>query len=284
MNGLETTWGAVVLAVGNQKGGVGKTTTAVHLAHALAERGHRILLWDLDINAGATKHLGIEPDAFMGTYEVLAAGEDPLSVVLTGQEEGVVLPPGVHLIPSRRRLEQLDAALAERSKFMAKADVLREPIRTLKEHYDIIILDTPPNTSTAPAVGAYAVANHFLLTAMPDPLAVAGLAEAVDDIISARQHANPELHLLGVLLGAVDVRTRLARQLTEYVDNAFTGEGMSSKLECTLHRSTVVPQAQRLGTTVLRHAPDHKLAEQFRRLGAEVEERLRAHQREVAGG
>jgi chromosome partitioning protein len=78
MNGLETTWGAIVLAVGNQKGGVGKTTTAVHLAHALAERGHRILLWDLDINAGATKHLGVEPDAFMGTYEVLAAGEDPL--------------------------------------------------------------------------------------------------------------------------------------------------------------------------------------------------------------
>ncbi len=286
MNGLETTPGAIVVAVGNQKGGVGKTTTAVHLAHALAERGHRTLVWDLDINAGATKHLGVEPDAFMGTYEVLAAGEDPLSVVLTGQEEGVELPADVHLIPSRRRLEQLDAALNERSKFIAKSEILHEPVRTLRGHYDIIILDTPPNTATAPAVAAYAVAHHFLLTAMPDPLAVAGLAEAVDDIAAARRHANPQLHLLGVLLGGVDSRTKLARQLVAYVDDAFGGNGSgdSRKLDTTLHRSTVVPQAQRLGTTVLAHAPDHKLADQFRALGAEVEDRLRSHQREVQGG
>ena len=286
MNGLETQSGGIVIAVGNQKGGVGKTTAAVHLAHALAERGHRTLVWDLDINAGATKHLGVEPDAFMGTYEVLAAGEDPLSVVLTGDEEGVDLPQDVHLIPARRRLEQLDAALAEKSKFVAKSEILHDPIRTLRDRYDVIILDTPPNTATAPAVAAYAVADHFLLTAMPDPLAVAGLAEAIDDIAAARQHANPKLNLLGVLLGAVDIRTKLARQLVEYVDQAFGGDNghQPGKLDATLHRSTVVPQAQRLGTTVLRHAPDHKLAEQFRRLGAEVEDRLRTYQREVHGG
>src|SRR5262245_66447016 len=90
---------AFVIGVGNQKGGVGKTSVTAHLAAALGEQGLSVLAVDLDMNYGLTQHFGIEPDAFLGTFEVLVGEEDPLQVIVTGTDDGVELPRGVHLIP-----------------------------------------------------------------------------------------------------------------------------------------------------------------------------------------
>src|SRR5258706_213556 len=89
-----------VIAVGNQKGGVGKTTNTVHIARALAELGRRVLIIDLDMNHGATRHFGIEPEAFLGSFELMVGAEDPLNLVLSAEDkqEGVVLPENVNLI------------------------------------------------------------------------------------------------------------------------------------------------------------------------------------------
>jgi len=121
-----------VIAVGNQKGGVGKTTSAVHIAAALGERGRLCLLWDLDMNHNATKQFGVPPDSFLGTFEVLIGAEKAVDVVLKpGEVEGVDLPSNVHLIPSKRKLEAIGQVLAEQDKFQAPQDILLEPLRSL---------------------------------------------------------------------------------------------------------------------------------------------------------
>jgi len=264
-----------VIAVGNQKGGVGKTTNTVHIARALAERGHKTLVWDLDMNSGATRHFGVPLDAFMGTFEVLVGDEEPTNVILSGSEEGVQLPENLHLITSRRKLEAIDETLAAKDKFLARSDVLIRPIDQLRGKYDFILLDTAPN-ATAPTVASYKVADWFVLSAMPDPFAIDGIKDALLDIHAVQRRGNPNLRVLGVVLAAVDERTRLARTLTNYVADAFRlgdDSAESIRFHNIINRSTVIPEAQKLGQTLFEYVPYHKVTEQYRRLAAEVESR-----------
>src|ERR1700687_769163 len=109
-----------VIAVGNQKGGVGKTTNSVHVATALGEMGRRCLLWDLDeVNYGTTRHLGIPGDAFVGSLEVLTGEEHPESVIID-EQTGVELPVNVHVIPSRRKPQQIEKVLSIKNQFQTR--------------------------------------------------------------------------------------------------------------------------------------------------------------------
>lgn len=263
-----------IIAIGNQKGGVGKTTTTVHLAAALGEIGRRCLIIDLDMNQGATRHFGIPSESFLGAFEVLTGDEQPEDVILTS-EDGVELPANVHLIAARRNLEKIDKALLSINKFIITQDVLLKPLRSLEGRYDYIFLDTAPNATT-PTIAAYKAAHYFLLAAMPDPFAVAGLNDALTDIQGAQQNGNPGLRLLGVILSGVDGRrTRLATALIGYVERQFSvGGSRSAKFQTTVSRSTVVPEAQKVGKTLFQTAPTHKLCEQYRALARELEVRL----------
>lgn len=267
----------LVVAVGNQKGGVGKTTNTVHLATALGELGRKCLIMDLDMNHGATRHFGISPEGFVGSFEVLiGAEENPAAVILSeaDRDEGVVLPKNVHVIVGRRMLEAVDQVLAEKNKFLAKQDILLEPLRKLRGEYDYIFLDTAPNATT-PTIAAYKAADLFILSALPDPFAIAGLNDALADIQAAQQHGNPKLMLLGVVLSAVDKRTRLAQQLTNYIESLFAPDGSESlKFRTEISRSTAIPEAQKAGRTVFDTDPAHKVAEQYRELAREVEARV----------
>jgi len=263
-----------VIAIGNQKGGVGKTTNTVQLAAALGQLGRRCLIWDLDMNYGATRHFGIPPEAFLGSFEVLMGDEDAANVIIDENEADVQLPPNVHIIPSSRKLEKIDQALSEKNKFAPRQFVLKKPLEQIRSRYDYILLDTAPNATT-PTIAAYASADWFLLSAMPDPFAVGGLNDALLDIESARQYGNPNLAILGVVLSGVDRRTRLATMLTEYVEKTFTIEnGFSLKFETEISRSTVIPDAQKEGKTLFQTEPAHKVTEQYRQLALEVEERF----------
>lgn len=266
---------AQIIAVGNQKGGVGKTTNTVHIAAALSERGRKCLLIDLDPNDTATRHFGIEGEAFLGSYELLTGDESPESVAITEADEDVELPPGLHLIPSRRKLEVLDDVLPEKhGKFFSPRDILLEPLRSIGAKYDYILLDTAPN-SRVPTKAAYLAADWFILTAMPEPFAVTGLTDALRDIQDAQRKLNPNLRLLGVIIAGVDRRTNLSNTLTDYVQKEFTTpDGESAKFRTIISRSTVIPSAQRRGKTVFQTNPDHAVADQYRALAAEIEERL----------
>lgn len=267
-----------VIAVGNQKGGVGKTTNTVHIAAALAEMGRKCLIFDLDMNHGATLHFGIKADAFLGSFEVLTGEEKPLDVILSSEDgdDEVHLPPNIDLLPARRKLEKIDQALAAKNKFIVSQDVLMVPLETLMGRYDYIFLDTAPNATT-PTIAAYKAAEWFILSAIPDPFAVGGLNDALADIQDAQRHGNTKLKLLGVVLSGVDKRTTLANSLTEYVERIFTSAaGKSAKFETEISRSTVIPQTQEVGQTLFQSHPTHKVTEQYRRLAREVEDRVRA--------
>jgi chromosome partitioning protein len=264
-----------VIAVGNQKGGVAKTTNTVHLATALGELGRKCLIIDLDMNQGATRTLGIPSEAFLGTYEMLIGEEAPQDVIITNEDEGIELPTNVHLISARRNLEKVEQALLQQNKFLITQDVLIGPLKALDGLYDYIFLDTAPNATT-PTIAAYKAARWFILSAFPDPLAVSGLSDALIDIKAAQRHGNPDLRILGVVLSGIDGRrTRLATALIQYVEDAFSVDGgPSAKFKTTISRSTVVPEAQKIAKTVLQTDPSHKVAHQYRSLAREVEERI----------
>lgn len=229
---------AFVIGIGNQKGGVAKTTTTVHLAAALGERGYRVLIIDCDSNHGATSSLGISGTGWQGTYDILVDEENPLEFALTNSAEDVELPPNVELIPATRELEDLETALRARHGKFARVDqCFIRPIEKLRPHYDFIFLDTGPNASVA-TLGAYAASDGFILCAMPEPMAVENLGDALRDIQDAQRNCNPRLRLLGVVLTSANKQTLSAQRLTSFVDETFGTGRVSSKFRTVFSRVT----------------------------------------------
>jgi chromosome partitioning protein len=264
-----------VIAIGNQKGGVGKTTNTVHLASALGRMGRKCLIWDLDMNHGATLHLGVPPEAFDGTFMVLAEERKPEEVVIDEEEPDVDLPQNVHLIPSSRDLEKLEAVLAAKDRFYDPRRILVKPIASLRGKYDYIFLDTAPN-ATAPTIASYVAADWFIISVIPESFALNGMREALKDIRRARQpELNPNLTLLGIVVSGLDQRITMARQYTAEINEMFKVEGSPSRMfQTTISRAAVVPRAQKEGKTLFQVDPEHRVTKQFMSLAAEVEERV----------
>src|SRR5215831_19052813 len=277
---MENSRGARVIAVGNQKGGVGKSTLSVHLATALGETGKRCLLWDLDMNRGATLQLGLPVEMpILGSFEILTGAEDPLEVVVRqGDIEGIELPRNVELIPARRNLEGIDAVLSIKYKFGNPKDILRPLVDGLRSEYDYIFLDTAPNL-TVPTVAAYKAADYFLLSAIPEPLAIEGLSAVLEDIATVKKQGNPSLRLIGVVLSAIKGRsTRLQRELIGYVEEQFDAASDPSawSYKTRITETTYVCECQQYGKTMFQLFPDHKVTDEYRQLVRELEARLDA--------
>ena len=263
--GLKT----VVIGIGNQKGGVGKTTMTVQIACALVERGRKVLIVDLDVNAGATKHFGIKPEGFLGTFEMLVGDEEPLDVVLTNDDEDNSLPENLHLIPGGRKLESLEERLrGKKSKFddTPLHDCLKPVIEHLRGHYDYVLLDTPPS-APLPIIAAYKAADGFLLVAIPEGLSIQGLNEALQDIVEVNKYREPKLQLVGIAVGAVENRTRLSRELLAYVAGTFK----EFHLLPPIPRSTIIPTAQTQAKTLFQLDSTHPIAQAFRELAVNFE-------------
>ena len=260
-----------IIAVGNQKGGVGKSTVSTHLAAALGEMGRRCLIWDLDSNSGTTRCFSL-PETFLGAFEVMIGDEEPEDIIITNDpSEGIHLPKNVDVIIARRNLDSLDEILRSRNRFADGRDSLKSPLQKLRGKYDYIFLDTAPNTNP-PTMAAYKAAEWFIISAIPDPLAIKGINDAMADIQAVRDNGNPKLELLGVVLSCVDKRTRLAIQLSSFVHEAFPEHAGSFQVQ--LSRAVAIPEAQKLGKTVLQVDPTHKVAAQYRDLARELEARI----------
>ena len=271
---------ARVIAVGNQKGGVGKSTLTVHLAAALGELGRKCLVWDLDMNRGSSILLGIPKEMHvLGSYEVLAGEEDPQDVIIAeGDIEEFELPKNVSLISARRNLEDIDAELAKKNKFGNPKDTLIPLVNSLRGDYDYIFLDTAPNL-TLPTAAAYKATDYFLLSAIPEPLAVEGLATALEDIGFVKKQGNPSLRLIGVVLSAIKGRkTRLQQRLISYVQENFnsSADPFIQSYKANIGATTYVGEAQDSGKTMFQLFPVHKVTDQYREVARELEMRINA--------
>lgn len=255
----------IMIAVGNQKGGVGKTTNTVHIAAALGQRDYRCLIIDLDPQAGATKHLGVPESSFAGTLELLTT--DEAIEALTVKDK---LPKGVHLVPSRIQLSELDLHL---SKYVDKTRILEHPIAQARRLYDFIFLDTEPSAASTATVAAYSSSEWFLLSAFPHPFSLGGLTAAFKDIADVRQERNPMLEVLGVVFTNVDGRaTKLRNQLEEVVRAALPGR----HFETNISQAIVLPDVSGRGKTLFQ-LPRYQtipVAQQYMRLSQEIEERV----------
>jgi len=264
----------ILIAVGNQKGGVGKTTNTIHLAAALGQRGHRCLIIDLDPAAGATRHLGIPEKSFAGTLELLTTQETIESLVVTEK-----MPKGVHLIPSRPQLSELDSVL---SKFVDRTRILDEPIARARTLYDFILLDTAPSAAASTTIAAYSCSEWFLLSAFPHPLSLSGVTEALRDIGDVRLHRNPRLEVLGVIFTCVDGRAKVLRnQLEQAVGEALPGRSFDT----VISQANILPTISGKGK-VLFQLPAFEgipVAMQYLRLSSEVERRVLNREAYLAG-
>ena len=255
----------IVIAVGNQKGGVGKTTNTVHLAAALGQRGYESLIIDLDPAAGATKHLGVPQNSFAGSLELLSTDESVQNLAITQK-----MPRGVHLIASRPQLCELDTLL---SKYVDRTEVLDRPLAEARERYDFIFMDTAPTAAASTTVAAYSTADWFLLSAFPHPLSLAGLTEAFNDIADVRKHRNPDLEVLGVVFTNVDGRaTKLRGQLEAVVNEALPGR----RFETSISQAVILPELSGRGKSLFQLPQYAKIAvaQQYLRLSAELEHRV----------
>jgi chromosome partitioning protein len=264
-----------VIFVGNHKGGVGKTTNCIHLAAALGAAGRRTLVWDLDANQGATLHLGIDGDRYLGSREVLEGRESPLDVVVTQRDVGVTLPPGVDLLPAGRNLE---------GTHNLSSDALAAPLAQLEGRYDYIFFDTAPNL-TGPTRAAYRAATWFVFSAVPDPFSIVGLRSSIEHLRAAVESGNTGARLLGVLFARVrggrlprtwiDQRSNLDQQLIQYAETHLKDHlGASLRFSTTIGTTVEIPRCQMQGRTLFQTRPRHRVTGQYRKLATELENRI----------
>lgn len=255
----------IVIGIGNQKGGVGKTTNTVHIAAALGQQNYRCLIIDLDPAAGATKHLGVPENSFAGSLELLTTAETVESLAINER-----LPKGVHLVPSRPQLSELDTLL---SKFADRTRILEKPLALARELYDFVFLDTAPAPGATTTVATYSSSEWFLLSAFPHPLSLGGLTEAFNDIADVRTHRNPHLEVLGVVFTNVDGRaTRLRGELDSVVSAALPGRRFATSIS----QAIILPEVSGRGRTLfqLPRFERYAVAGQYMRLALEIEHRV----------
>ncbi|MBQ6116548.1 MAG: ParA family protein [Oscillospiraceae bacterium] len=221
---------AKIIAIVNQKGGVGKTTTCVNLTAALKQAGKRVLLCDFDPQANATSGMGVDKSVSNGIYDVLINGKDVRSAVIS-THYGDVLPSSKALAGAG--IEMIE--LADRQFLLKKA------LEQISGEYDFIFIDCPPSLELL-TLNALCAADSLLVPVQGEYYALEGLSDLMNTVRVVRRGMNPGLTLEGVLLTMFDGRTNLAIQVAQEVKRFFPGKVYS----------TVVPRNVRLS-----EAPSH---------------------------
>ena len=255
---------AVVLAVSNQKGGTGKTTTCENLGIGLAQEGKKVLLVDTDPQASLTVALGYpRPDDL--PFTLSDAMEKVMLEQLIAPGEGLLHhPEGVDLMPANIMLSGLEVSLVNA---MNREKILKQYLDTVRREYDFILLDCMPSLGML-TVNALAAADQVLIPVQAQYLSAKGLEQLLQTISKVRRQINPKLKIEGILLTMVDSRTNYAKEISALIREAY---GNNIKVFSTdIPRSVRAAEISAEGKSIFQHDPKGKVAEAYRVLTKEV--------------
>jgi len=273
------------IAVANQKGGVGKTTTAVNLAVALARSGRTTCLIDLDPQAHASLHLGIGPDsAACNAFDVLVGGAPLADAMVPVGERLQVVPSHIDLsavevalagTPGRESV--LRSRITADRRFSAAVGPVGDPAAS--DPFEYVVIDCPPSLGLL-SLNAMSAANEVLLPLQPHFLALHGLSKLLETIELVAEHVNPQLRLLGVVLCLFDAGTRLAteigRDVAEFLASAPADAHRSWRdgrlFEARIRRNIRLAEAPSFGQPIFDYAPDSHGAADYAALAAEIDQ------------
>lgn len=245
-----------IIAILNQKGGVGKTTTTINVGAYLAKMGHTVLIVDLDPQGNATSGLGIDKQSLDGTiYDSLFS---PAGVSQIIRETNI---PGLHVLPANASLAAAEVDLAGE---LQREYKLKTVISSLE--YDFIFIDCPPSLGLL-SINALSAAHKVLIPVQAEYYALEGLGQLLDIIQRVRQGLNPNLELLGVVVTMYDSRTSLSEQVVGELKKHFGDKLMKTFIP----RNVRLAEAPSFGKSIMEHDKWSKGARSYKQLAKEVE-------------
>ena len=240
---------AIVIAITNQKGGVGKTTTAAALICGLTAKGKKVLGIDLDPQGSLGFSLGVDIEQGSSIYEVIKGTADPLKSVRKTPNGNIlssnILLSGAELEFNRPGREYL----------------LREAIAPIRRYYDYIIIDTPPALNVL-TINAYTMADQLIVPMVPDILSLLGISQLKETIETVRKFYNPALKVRGILLTRYNRRMNLTREVEDMACKIAEQLG-TEVIDSKIRASVVVAEAPAHGESVLTYAPGSNAATDY---------------------
>ncbi len=253
-----------VIAVANQKGGVGKSTSVANLGIGLSNLGYKVLAIDLDSQGSLTASLGFtHPDKLDTSIANMMTGiinEEPLDI-----HEGIIHhEEGIDLMPSNIELSGLEVSLVN---VMGREMVLKEYVDRIRDDYDYILIDCMPSLGML-TINALACADSVLIPVQAAYLPVKGLEQLLMTINKVRRQINPSLQIEGILITMVDSRTGYARDICELIKDSY--KNAIRVFDKTIPMSVRAAETSAEGISIFKHDPKGKVAEAYKELAREV--------------